>query len=417
MMNYQEIFRQALNQIKSKWDLPSTGFLAGGSLSNVVWNIITGKNAPVNDLDVYHLTSLKKDFSDTEIRKKQNFIQHQKVVFEDYTGLNVGFQRKGYYAIEKVSIDGIMNNIEYSSSTEDRNIIIESFDINCCQLGYDIDKDEFVWTKDFEKFLYTGKLQLINLSSPAHSAIRLVKKQSDLECELPELELDIICYSLKNLRFVDTKKHRFKERYAKMFQKYKFGLESKFKLVRDKDLELYLKNNLGVEDNIWTVNPKIDGLKFDRSQVPGIILSKDFLYYIRNILNKSNFEKSWFKLYPVIDNSLDSIQYFDEEVSEEDFELLSKMVNFAPNTSRNLIGLSISNQLKLIRSILERYEKDPFVGITILENYDLNNHNLDDEMEVLLMELSVRKQIVDDRRDKVYNILGIETWDKYQEGI
>ncbi len=416
-MNYQEIFRQALDEIKSKWELPTTGFLAGGSLSNVVWNILTGKNAPVNDLDIYHLISLKNDFSDTEIRKKQNFIQHEKVIFEDYTGLHVGFQRKGYYAIEKVSVDGIYNNIEYSSSTVDRNIIIESFDINCCQLGYDIDKDEFMWTKDFEKFLETGKLQLINLSSPAHSAIRLVKKQSDLDCELPELELDIICYSLKNIRFVDTKKHRFKERYAKMFQKYKHGLESKFKLVRDKDVELYLKNNLGVEDSIWTINPKIHGVNFDRSQVPGIILSKDFLYYVRNILNKSDFEKNWFKLYPVIDNSIEAIQYFDEDVSEEDFELLSKMVNFAPNTSRNLIGLTISNQLKTIKSILQRFEKDPFVGITILENYDLRNHNLDDEMELLLMELSVRKEIVNDRKDKVYKILGIETWDKCQEGM
>ena len=32
-MNYQELFLQALQQIKSKWDLPKTGFLAGGAIS------------------------------------------------------------------------------------------------------------------------------------------------------------------------------------------------------------------------------------------------------------------------------------------------------------------------------------------------------------------------------------------------
>jgi len=58
-MNYQEIFREALNQIKSKWELPTTGFLAGGSISNLVWNIVSGKNAPVNDLDIYHLVELQ----------------------------------------------------------------------------------------------------------------------------------------------------------------------------------------------------------------------------------------------------------------------------------------------------------------------------------------------------------------------
>jgi len=409
---YKEIFRKALDEIKSKWELPKSGFLAGGSLSNVVWNIVSGNNAPVNDLDIYRLTSIKSHLSRKEMSARQNFIKQEKVVFEDYSGLNVGYQQKGYYAIDKVSIDGIYNNIEYISSTEDRLIIIESFDINCCQIGYDIDKDEFLWTKQFEKFLETGRLELINLSSPAHSAMRLVKKQADLNCELPSLELDIVCYALKNTRFMDTQKHRFKERYAKMFQDYKYGLESRFKLIRDMELESYLTNNLGVTDKIWTLEPKIDGLNFERSQVPGVVLSKDFLYYIRNIWNKNKFEKCWFKIYPVIDNVLTSTQYFDKDVTEEEFDLLSKMINFAPNCSKNLLGLTISKQLEVIKSVLEKFEHDPFVGITILESYEVKNHNLDDEMEVLLMELSVRKQVIEDTRDKVYKILGLETWHK-----
>jgi hypothetical protein len=307
--------------------------------------------------------------------------------------------------------------VEYISSTEDRSIIIESFDINSCQIGYDIEKDKFTWTKEFEYFLETGKLQLTNLTSPAHSAIRLVKKQSDLDCELPELELDIVCYALKNHRFMDTKKHRFKERYAKMFKEYKTGLENKFRLVRDKDLESYLKNNLDVHDNIWTIKPKVDGVSFKKEEVPGVILSKDFLYYIRNIWKKVNFEKHWFKLYFVIDNQLPSTQYFDQDISEKDFELLTNMVKFAPNTTKNLIGLTISQQLELIKTVLSKFEHDPFVGITVLESYDIKSHNLDDEMEVLLMELSVRKQVIEDSKDKVYKILGIETWDKNQDGI
>lgn len=409
---YKEIFRKALDDIKSKWELPKTGFLAGGALANTVWNLITGKNSPVNDLDIYHLLHVKTNLSEKEISARQNFIKQEKVVFEDYTGLNVGYQRKGYYAIEKVSVDGIFNNIQYISSTEDRLIIIESFDINCCQIGYDIDKDEFIWTKEFEKFLETGRLELINLSSPAHSGMRLVKKQADLDCELLPLELDIVCYALKNTRFMDTKKHRFKERYAKMFQDYKYGLESRFKLVRDKELELYLQNTLNVNDKIWTLEPKTNGLDFERAQVPGVILSKDFLYYIRNIWKKTQFEKSWFKLYPVIDNVLSSSQYFDKDVTEEEFDLLSKMINFAPNSSKNLLGLSISKQLEVIKTVLSKFENDLFVGITVLESYEIKNHNLDDEMEVLLMELSVRKQVIEDTKDKVYKILGIETWDR-----
>jgi len=241
-MNYQEIFRQALDQIKSKWQLPTTGFLAGGAISNVVWSILKGKDFPINDLDIYHLSELKKNVSTREMKEKQHFTKNEKWVYEDYTGLAVGYQQKGYYMIEKVSVNGIFNIIEYNSSTEDRSIIIDSFDINCCQLGYDIDKDEFVWTKDFETFLETGELRLTNLTSPAHSALRLVKKKNDLDAILPEIELDVITYAMKNIRFIDTQKFRFKERYANMYKKYESELSKYFKLVRDKDIEEYLRN-------------------------------------------------------------------------------------------------------------------------------------------------------------------------------
>ena len=85
-MNYQEIFRQALDQIKSKWELPTTGFLAGGAISNVVWNILKDKDAPVNDLDIYHLSELKKTISSREMKEKQHFTKNEKWVYEDYTG-------------------------------------------------------------------------------------------------------------------------------------------------------------------------------------------------------------------------------------------------------------------------------------------------------------------------------------------
>ena len=124
-MNYQEIFRQALNEIKSKWELPTTGFLAGGAISNVVWNILKGKDSPVNDLDIYQLSQIRKDISTREMREKQHFAHNERWVYEDYSGLNVGYRQKGYYTIEKVSVDGIYNNIDYKSSTEDKSIIIE----------------------------------------------------------------------------------------------------------------------------------------------------------------------------------------------------------------------------------------------------------------------------------------------------
>lgn len=409
-MNYQELFRQALDQIKSKWELPTTGFLAGGAISNVVWNILKGKDAPVNDLDIYNLTELKKNVSTHEMREKQHFQKNEKWVYEDYTGMNVGYQQKGYYMIEKVSVNGIFNNIEYKSSTEEKSIIIDSFDINCCQLGYDIEKDEFVWTKDFERFLETGELRLTNLTSPAHSALRLVKKKGDLGAILPEIELDIIAYAMKNIRFIDTQKFRFKERYAKMYEKYESELKSRFKLVRDKDIEEYLRNNLGVHDFIWTLEPTDVVLDIVKGEIPGLLLSKDFLFYVREILGNIQNERIWFKLHPIMDSYMSINDYIDVELDEDKLDRLHKLVTHAPNTTKNLKGLTVSKQLEVFDMILKTFPNDPFLAISIFEHYTLKDHDLNDEMELLLMELTIRKQILEDTKDKVYHILGIETW-------
>jgi hypothetical protein len=414
-MKYQQIFRQALDQIKSKWDLPTTGFLAGGSISNVVWNIVSGKNAPVNDLDIYHLKEVKKNFTNNELKEKQHFIRNEKWVFEDYTGLNIGYQQKGYYTIEKVSIDGIYNNIEYVATTDDRSLVLDSFDINACQLGYDIDKDEFIYTNEFISFLESGNLSLSNLSSPPHSAMRLVKKKYELEANLPDVELDMIASIIGTTRFIDSTKFRFKERYAKMFKKYESDLSSRFKLVREKDLESYLQNNLGVFDQIWSLESKSKPINFDFGQIAGAFLSKDFLYYVRNIHNNIELEKVWFKLHPIIDSSLPFKEYFDIEPMSNDVRRLGKLVNHAPNCSKNFRGMSLSKQLYTFDKILSKFPKDPLVAIKVLENYDIKNYDLDDEMEVLLMELSIRKELVDDPRDKVYHILGIETWDRKKD--
>jgi hypothetical protein len=409
-MNYQQIFRQALDIIKSKWELPSSGFLAGGAISNVVWNILKDKNAPINDLDIYHLIEIKKTFSNKELRSKQHFVKNEKWVYEDYSGLEIGYQQRGYYTIEKVTVDGIYNNIEYKATTKDRLLVLESFDINCCQLGYDIDTDEFIWTKEFESFLKTGELRLSNLTSPPHSAMRLIKKKYDLDAVLPEFELDIVATVMKDIRFIDSQKFRFKERYAKMYKKYEADLKSRFKLERDHEVETWLKEHLNVEDKIWTLMPKVKPILVNLGAAPGAFLSRDFLFYVRNILNKQEYEKAWFRLHPIIDSRMEFDEYFDLDFDKDKISKLGKLVLHAPNCSKNLSGLSLSKQIEIFEQVLSKLPNDPFVAISILENYDLRIHNINDDMELLLMELAIRKDVVEDPRDKVYHILGIETW-------
>ena len=52
-MDIEILVRRAIEHIKSKWGLPETGFIAGGSISNLVWEYVSGKPAVINDVDVF----------------------------------------------------------------------------------------------------------------------------------------------------------------------------------------------------------------------------------------------------------------------------------------------------------------------------------------------------------------------------
>lgn len=415
-MNLDKLFRDSINEIKSKWELPKTGFLSGGSIANLVWEKVSGNKAIINDIDIYHLHSVIDKANEEELRQKQNFQKKDKVVYEDYSGISINLKLSTFYIIESVSTNGILNEIEYKSNTNDPQIIIESFDINCCQIGYDIEADKFYWTKEFEEFLNTGEIRLVNLSSPAHSAMRLVKKQIDLNAKLPELELDLIAYTLYNGSFSDTTKHRFKQRYADMFEKYKTGLESRFELVRDEELEEHLRMNKNVYDKIYTLKPKVSGLDIDTAQKIGLHLSKDFIFWVRNIFGDFDLEKMWYKLHLIFDYNLGIKTYLDCSPTEPEVDLINRLVTYAPDCVRHLNGFPLSRQLYIIKTLFDKFKNDPIIAISILETYCIDyNINIENDMDLLLLELAVRKKIIEDPRDKARKILETES-EEYKRG-
>lgn len=405
-MNIEHIIQESALEIKSRWDLPKTGFLSGGSIANLIWEKVSGTKAVINDLDIYHLHSIIEKADELELKEKQSFQNKEKVVYEDYRGIELSLKLSSFYIIEEVTNNGILNEIRYKSNTDNPKIIIESFDINCCQVGYDLETGKSYWTKEFLEFLETGELRLINLSSPAHSAMRLVKKHIDLNVKLPELELDLIAYSLNNPSFKDTNKRRFKQKYANMFREYRSGLESRFELVRDFDLETHLSLNLKIYDKIYKLEPRSPGLNITNTQGVGFHLSRDFIFWIRNIFGNPNLEKIWSNLYLVFDYNLGMEKYLDCHPDESQINLINRLVMNAPNCARHLIGFTLSRQLYIVNELLDKFSHDPIVAISILETYSITGDiNLENEMDLLLLELSVRKKILDDPKNKVKKIL------------
>ena len=48
-MNIENLCRKSIEIIKEKWGIPETGFIAGGSIANIIWELVSGKEAIVND--------------------------------------------------------------------------------------------------------------------------------------------------------------------------------------------------------------------------------------------------------------------------------------------------------------------------------------------------------------------------------
>lgn len=403
-MDINSIFSKALDKLKSKFTLPTEGFLAGGSIANLIWEEVSGKEALINDIDIFILKNLDINLERNNTYDKFTTKTINKYVFEDYSGINFGYRTEIKYWIDEAIRDGIYNNIYYTSNTKSPQIIIDSFDLNCCQVGYDLVEQKFYFTKEFIEFLETGEIKIIDLRTPAHTAIRLAKKQMDLGAKVNNVEFEILKYALKHKNLMGVQKYRFKEKYKNEFYNYYELLSEKFTIGRDLEAEKSIKSLYNSDDKIYSLQPI--GEVIDINSNVYAYLPKTFIYWYRNIQGNDKLKSIWINLNLIIDNDLNIEEYLDSDISDDEINLLSRLIHNAPQIINNIKGYPISKQIEWTKKIIEKFESDPIIAISVLESTPLDMElDLNDEMNLLLLELSVRKKILSDPRNKVGRIL------------
>jgi CRISPR/Cas system CMR-associated protein Cmr5 small subunit len=412
MINIEELAKRAINQLKLDFKLPSHGFLTGGSIANLIWEFVSGNKAVINDIDIFILEGDKRLNKENRLYE---FEKKESIYYDDsYGGINYRNKVNEYYEISKSLSIGKINEIYYVSNTNDPKIIIDSFDLNCVQIGYLIEEDKFYWTKDFEKFIRKGELKVVNLLTPAHTLLRLVKKSEELNANYNNFEINLLKHVI-NYHLNGIIRTRFKSRYKEMWDKYSDKLENDFILIKDKGLEDHLLNKYNESSEIWTLSTikyKTDGSfdiftnskksVFNDDNLDKIYTCTEFLFYMRNVYGNNKLSKMiWNDLrYLFIENYLDIIP------DKKDFELLARLVRWAPKSINTLRGLKISEQIKRVKFILEEFKHDPIIGISILEKHKEINTDIElDESTKLILELTVRKDIINDTNGKVSKIL------------
>ena len=412
-MNIEKLARVALDFLKTKeTNFPKHGVIAGGSLGNLIWEQVSGNVAVVNDIDIFifdreiNSENVYGDNTNTTDNKKIFYRSLEKIYYKDYTGLCEGSRTRDFYLIERTENSGLFNYVYYSATSEKPELIIDSFDINCTQVGYDIESDKFFWTKDFEQFLKDGKLKLTNLGSPHHSVIRILKKRDELKAILDPIEVKIAAYTVARPLHGVTRRY-FSDKYFEVYKRYHEELSKYFEIRKEKEISDLIKDSKGVDIGIYTLVTNVQpSLIFTDEELNEESRNKiwhcnDFLFYFRNVQNDINQYKIWSKLQPLFTYE----NYVDCDPKDEDLDLLKRIIENVPGSIKNLQDISISKQIHLVNKLFSAFRDDLTIALSLLENKKLDPDIILDDETILLLELSVRMQIVNNNYD-VDKILG-----------
>jgi len=411
-MELEILARKALEKLKDRFGLPEKGFIAGGAIANSIWRLVSGTRAVINDIDVFILNE-KVDIIDKHDKTSLfKFINEDVTYHEGYSGISWNTYTKDFYYIVSSERDGIFNYIKYNSNSERPEYVLNSFDINCTKVGYSIDEDKFYFTKEFEEFIKTGKLLVSSTTTPSHTAIRIAKKSKELNIVLDTFEFKLLSHAL-GTEFNDKNKKCFMDKYKEMLIDNSDLLKDYFKLRRDQRTERYVSTHFNKNCEFYCLEPteifreKVIGYNdyvisniFNDENINYIRNSKTFMFYIRNIYGNKHLEKMWSKLsYFFTDD------YVDCEVSDEDIKILENFALYAPSSINTLRGMKLSEQISFINKLLEEFKEDPIIAISLLEKGNIDKDTDLDEQSKLLLELSVRREIVNNV-GKVNLILG-----------
>lgn len=386
--NIEFLLRKSINKLKEYPNFPTNGLIAGGSISNLMWEYVSGNKAIINDIDVFIFKGVV-DRSENDISNYitvdnnsiKLFYRSTKSQYDEYSGIRSIPKTKDFYYIEECKNIDIYNYIHYCSNRSDYNLIIESFDINCTQVGYIIEDDKFIYTEDFINFLNHGNLLITNVMTPAHTAIRIVKKKYELNTFLDDNELRLCQYTLYQNVYGITKRF-FTTKYYLVYEKYKNDL-NKYFTINKQDIPHHLIRDydLNISDIIYNLSPNediIDNELFPKMQPTS---TEKLMFYYRNVKNRMVWDR--------VSEIYNRTDYIDIDYTEEDIKLLQNLIETIPLSINNLKNLKLSEQLKIVKKLFEYFKDNLETAFSILEDKPIST-NFDDD-DLLLLEISVRK--------------------------
>ena len=216
-------------------------FIAGGSIANVIYNLLYKKqDKPViNDIDIFTFRS-QHDTQAIQLGLPWNNFNDENFINNAENGLtsdgygNIWLGPKGEnIRMVKSERRGIINDVLISvgdrrygwgrtevielNQTEYYESLLNNFDLNCCCAGLDRVNKKIIYTDKFIEFLCNDKIEVTSTLTPLNTAIRLNNKTKDLKTNS---DLDKEVELLKH-EFLNPHKPHYREIGNIWYDKYR----------------------------------------------------------------------------------------------------------------------------------------------------------------------------------------------------
>jgi hypothetical protein len=247
-----------INSLNNVVKLPKDGFLAGGSVANMLLSLYhdgTPWRFNVNDVDIFRPTSEEIEVEGEDMLNKGITVNTELNVMDEGYGHTFIEEDGTYYKVLSSERFGLINEVKclishghYGGNQErvipepptdnpdkymfsvtynepkipnvdpDNDIILRGFDLNCCQAGVDLSNGVLHYTKEFVEFLKSKQVLVIIPYTPFHTSVRMVKKMK-LYGDFCYCDLDYEMRYLTEAKCIDDACQFFgKENYDKFME-------------------------------------------------------------------------------------------------------------------------------------------------------------------------------------------------------
>lgn len=391
----KDLVLKAFELLKNKFpDMPKKGLLAGGALANTINKLkYPDSKCMINDIDIFvmeteHVEDVRKLVSSDRIYNTTKDVRIFDKYYEQYNNILSITETSRVIKINSSERKSIFNIVRYDINSYDPFFLLETFDINCCAVAFDLETTQIYYTQDFKEYIETKQLKVSRPNSPSHTCLRLLKKRDELNAlldvkeEFKFLQLANDSHILGDVRyfFADAK-------YLDIYNKYKYEISEYFTLKPKINTEY-------ISYRLYPVLPKkLSDQQYIETSIRGIDFGifrnkmniKDFTYFYRNVRLDKNKLNIWKELnyFYKSDNYLEN-----SNIETEDYKLVVNYLDQYNATKLSLAGMNLVEQIKCISTLKNLFNKDKRAE-TVLEFYPNSLKNLYKDEEQLTLEMRI----------------------------